>query len=140
RVDEISNGLCVRTANKNRSLAIPTTLEGFDEVKATLSQWTPLQSMSTDATRRAVVKNWILIIAALLGVAVLFVATDWWVVIPVSIILVGYMTYSYMLLRRIEGVDPNYRRRIAFGTIFIFLIAILMILASLTPFLRPTAR
>jgi len=136
RIQETGTGLCVFTADKYRSLAIPASLDGYDHIKDVLSQWTPFDPISSDKARDSLIKNRILIVGILVSVAILFFSTAWWLVIPVSVALTGLMIYSYLTLRRLQGVDPSYRRRMAIGVILMIFFAAVRVIGVLVPLLR----
>jgi hypothetical protein len=72
RVEEVGSALFVRTANKYRSLAVPHSLENYEQVKATLSAWAPL--IQTAGRRRAV--DIVSGIATLVGMGIIFFSFD----------------------------------------------------------------
>ncbi len=124
-IQETNNGLCVRTANRSRSLAIPKSLEGYDEIKNTLAQWAPLRHIQQRERWTSIAT----LISLVLGFGVLFFVWNFWIVLVVGVALIAFYVYFYWQLLHTEGVDPKFRRNMLFGVGFIVFIFIMRIVA-----------
>lgn len=117
-IEEIEGGLCIRTADKWRTLAIPADLDDRDyqEIRSKLSAWRPIRPKSAKAR----VQNVLLLVVLLVGFGILLISTSLWLVLGVGLVMVGYYGYWYWTMRRVEGIDPQQRRSL----LVVFLIPI----------------
>jgi hypothetical protein len=96
-VQESEKGLLVSTMNNSRSLFIPVQLEeqGYEEVRATLSAWVPVQEASAPRMRRGV------LVAVLYVLGYVFVLLSWsrWLTLFVSLAMVAGLAYLRWLRR-----------------------------------------
>lgn len=122
-IREIDTGLLIFTADKFRSLFIPVEVEGhgYEEVKAALSAWTPVQ-LKSSVTRA---KNAALFILVLAGFGIILFSSSPWLVLVVGLVMAGCYTYSYWILRRSKGVDPRFKRKRDFIIVLVFLVFII---------------
>ena len=129
-VEEIEGGLCVRTSDPARSLAVPQLLgeAEFQEIKATLAGWHPIKPNNPQARAKSVATYVVL----LAGFGVIFFSESLWLVLATAVVVFAYYVYLYRLLRRSSGVDPQYKR-----TFLIILVFIVLITLSKLIFLLP---
>ncbi len=115
RLQETGEVLCVLTTKKFHALAVPRTLDHYEQVKAVLLTWAPLQQPSKPAQAL----NFGLALGAILGTVIILFSFIPWLVIAAAVIAIGYYGYIYWALRQQEGVDPGFRRGILFITVWL---------------------
>ncbi len=114
KIEEIEGGLCIRTSNKLRTLAIPLDLDASDyqEIRSKLSAWKPIQPRSVK------VQSAVLLTVLLVGFGVIFISSSLWLVLIVGLAMIGYYGYIYWTVRHAEGVDPQQRRNLLVAFLF----------------------
>jgi hypothetical protein len=116
-IEEIDGGLCLRTADVGRSLAIPDKLtdNGFEEICAVLSTWAPIKPKLAGRNWRGLA----LVGIVLIGVAAMLLSPWLWLELLAGIGLTAFNGWYYIQLRRSEGVDPKFKRN-ALITLLLF--------------------
>lgn len=137
---EINQGICVYTADKFRSLVIPTELErsDYEEIKNALAAWMSIQPKARNTNAR----NGALSIVLFIGFAIIFLSWSAWLVLIVGLGMMGYYVYIFSLLQRDKGVDPQFRRNtaITLGFLaFIFVMKLCVLLGWYESLLRTLA-
>ncbi len=117
--------LFVRTADKSRTVGIPKTLEGYEEVRQTLSEWAPIHPTKPRTRLLSLVTG--LVTLAALGI--LFLSLNLWLVLAAGIGLVALFGYFYWQLRKSLSVDPHYRRNFLFLLGWIVFISVIKLVA-----------
>lgn len=111
KIEDMGSTLCIRTANKNRSLAIPKTLDGYEEIQSVLLNWNiPIRPVALRTKWLNVASG----VGAVVGLVVLLFVWNFWIVLVAWLGLMILYGYLYWVLRRSEGVDPRNRRNYVF--------------------------
>lgn len=130
---EIRQGLCIKTNHKNRSLCIPMELsdEDYAEIMAHLSSWTHLEE-NQSANHISTISS----VLFILGFGYIFLAANPVPVTLIALVLLVYLIYHLVTLRKQEGVDPKYRRVWTRGYIFmiIFILGKILLISRLGSF------
>ena len=107
-IQETKRGLIIYSVGKSRSLFIPVQLEGhgYEEVKSTLSAWTPLQEVSSQGKARRIF--WVVLF--LLGYTIVLLSWSRWLTLFVSLAMTAVLTYFYWLRRHSEQVVSQLKR------------------------------
>lgn len=107
RVEEKpGTGLFIRIADKKSFINVPEGLEGMDELKETLSNWRPPDSIISSKERGPL----LLAVALLsfgLAFATLWLSTNLALVIAAGIFLIVYMAWGSVVLLRRRDIDPR---------------------------------
>jgi len=98
------NGLVIRTADRHLFISVPAALDGYDEVKAKLADWRPVEPLSTAKYRYLQILIWLLMPASFL---VIFLSRNEWLVLGVGVILVTFMGFVVIELYRSKNIDPR---------------------------------
>ena len=116
QVEEIEGGLCVRTADKLRTLAIPSDLDtsDYEEIRSRLATWQAIRPRSA----KAQVQGATLLIVLLIGLGIVFISSSLWLVLAVGLAMSGYYGYMFLRLRHVEGIDPIQRRNLLVAFVF----------------------
>jgi hypothetical protein len=122
QIKETNQGLMISTANKFRSLVVPNALDqaDYDEIKNTLSAWTPIQAKSKSENTKIILLLFIL----LGGFGVVLFSKVVWLVLIVSVMMLAIYGYYYWLLSKDKGTDPGLKRSLFIGIIFLAFIAV----------------
>jgi hypothetical protein len=128
-IEEAGIGLCIRTTDQRRSLAIPAELDSSDyqQIKAVLSTWATIRSRS----RGTAASNALGSVVMLAGMGVFFLAQEVWLVLTAGLVVVVYYAYTLWILRSSEGVDPKVERWMLFGAVFMALLIIFRVTSLL---------
>lgn len=105
-LEESEPGLCVRTANPNRTLFIPAELENYTQLKAELAHLAPLQPVTAQPKS----KNMGLTILLIVAFGILFFSWSIWLTLLAGGGLLAYYANYYWQIRQLEGVDPQFKR------------------------------
>jgi hypothetical protein len=124
----IPNGLVIRTADRQCFISVPVALDGYDEVKYQLGHWHQLEALSTLKYLALQILVWLLIPAALL---VIFVSRNEWLVLAVGIMLITFMGFAIVELRRSMNVDSRAKnlRFMILATIVLIVMVVLRVYA-----------
>ena len=130
-VERMADGLCVRTADKMRTLAIPSGLadDGDQVIESRLAQWAPIRPVPTGNR----VRFFALAGALMLGMGVAFLSPWLWLGLLAMIPVVGFTWYLVWVFYRTRGVDPKYRRSFLLTAVFLTFFAALRIVVLLAP-------
>jgi hypothetical protein len=104
--EKLGTGLFIRTADKKSFINVPEGLEGVDELKETLSEWRPADSIISRKEREP-----LLLAAALLSFGLAF-ATMWFstnlaLVVAAGIFVIVYLVWGSVVLHRRRDVDAR---------------------------------
>jgi hypothetical protein len=117
--EEMGGALLLRTEDKYRSLAIPQSIEGYQEIRDTVASWNiPIRSTE----RRSQLVNVAIGIGALAGFAVMIFGPNFWFALVGLVGLLALYGYLYWFVRKTQGVDPKYRRNMLYILLLILLI------------------
>jgi hypothetical protein len=106
RVDEKpGTGLFIRTVDKRSFINVPEGLEGMNELKETLSEWRPSDSIISSEERGPLL-FWGALILFGLALITLWLSTNLALVIAAGLYLTILMILSFVLQRR-RHVDPR---------------------------------
>jgi hypothetical protein len=124
-IEEIDGGICIRTADKSRTLAILNDLDEnhYQEIKNKLSTWSTIQPQSP----KTKAQNAFLLVVLLLGFGILFLSSSLWLVLVAGVSLISYYAYNYWSLRQVKGVDPRFRRHMSILFLFPLFIMIMKV-------------
>jgi len=127
-VDELSAGLCIRTNNKTRALAIPNALDEDDykEIRDVLASWATIRPQPKSSKTQNLLIFFLLVIA----IGIFIFSTSLWLVLVSSLFLIASFGYYYWVLRQAQGVDPRTRR----GMLIVLLVLLLMAAGKLIAF------
>jgi hypothetical protein len=120
-VDELSAGLCVRTNDKTRTLAIPNALDEHDyrEIRDVLASWATIRPQPEGSNTR----NLLIFFFLMITFAIFILSSTLWLAFVSSVVLVASFGYYYWMLRRTQGVDPRLRRSTLFALIVMLVMA-----------------
>jgi len=120
-IKETGQGLCIFTSDRNKSILIPVELDktDYEEIKQTLSSWMNIEPKSPTQKRA----DLLLTILVVLGYGILFFSWSGWLVLFVSVVMVGFYAYMYWNLQQHKSVDPKTKRNYAFILGFVVLIS-----------------
>lgn len=123
----IKKGLIIKTDNVNKYIYIPVGLEGYENLKESLSQWVEIKSINKSS-------NQLLLIVAALGVvvgfAVIMLCNSAYIVIPVGIVLSTVLIWSNYKVKTNPHVDARLKKNL-FITLFPITFIIIRILLFL---------
>jgi hypothetical protein len=124
-IEEMAQGLCIRTSNTLRSVIIPIELADpeYSEIKNTLSSWASIQPQSAAKKMMDSTLGFVFLVCF----GIIFFATAVWLVLLAALVILVYYTYFFWLLLRSEGVDPQFRRSFASTLGFVFMIVVMKI-------------
>jgi hypothetical protein len=99
-------GLFIRTADKKSFINVPEGLEGVDELKETLSEWRPADSIISSKGREP-----LLLAAALLSFglafATMWLSTNLALVMAAGIFVIVYLVWGSVVLHRRRDIDAR---------------------------------
>jgi hypothetical protein len=119
QLQENIGGLRLFTSDRNRSIWIPEAVEDYPDLKKVLSSWAPFHPKP----RYAQLSNLALWIGSLLGLMIILVSSNPWLVLLIGICLVGFYSFFYWSYRHQVSMDPQTKRILLIGVVMILLVS-----------------
>ncbi len=107
-VTEVANkGITIKTNNSTKYIYIPVIVEGYSELKESLSEW-----MNITSNERNIEQFWIVIsaVGAVLGLAVVMLCEYSYIVIPVGIVMIIVLLWCLVYFQKNPHLETRIKR------------------------------
>jgi hypothetical protein len=111
RIEDTPHALLLRSSEKAQGpMVVFRGIEHFEELLARVGRWTPIQAQSPFAARRNVLLTWAVYLSPTLSVVAAILITKISILLPVGLILLAGLGWSFWALRFSRTVDRSSRR------------------------------
>lgn len=129
-IEQTSRGdLVVKTGNKDLFIVIPAVIDYRDEVLQLLSRDGVIQQPQHKPSFAARYR-WLVIVASGGSMIAFFAVNEPWIVVPLGLLIAGFMIYTFMVVRRSVQVGNRTKRNQVYLLFFLGVILLRMIVVT----------
>lgn len=103
----VNKGITIKTNNKNQYIYVPVFVEGYSELKESLSQW---MNITLSEKNNSQFLKTILNVGVILGIAVTMLCEYSYIVIPVGIVMIIVLLWSFVMILKNPQLDPKIKK------------------------------